>query len=92
MRKGKKLVAKREGKETRDGGKGEKEGKEACGGGGSVVKERRLGDASEAVNVANGHMVCGCDNVAYCRNAEMYSDIVSDKLKRWVNVCSDILY
>ncbi|XP_042404986.1 PI-PLC X domain-containing protein At5g67130-like [Zingiber officinale] len=60
-----------------------------------------LGDASEAVNVANGHMVCGCDNVAYCRvsstfqklyvfnsivpkqNAEMFSDIVSDKLKRW---------
>ncbi|XP_074583651.1 PI-PLC X domain-containing protein At5g67130-like [Curcuma longa] len=26
-----------------------------------------MGDASQAVNVANGHMVCGCDNVAYCR-------------------------
>lgn len=38
----------------------------------------QMGDASEAVNVANGHMVCGCDNVAYCRVSS------SEFLELWV--------
>lgn len=42
----------------------------------------QMGDASEAVNVANGHMVCGCDNVDYCRVSS------SEFLELWVNIIS----
>ncbi|KAG6497402.1 hypothetical protein ZIOFF_045301 [Zingiber officinale] len=49
-----------------------------------------LGDASEAVNVANGHMVCGCDNVAYCRHEQQYRTPWQDAKHQYSQLCEPL--